>query len=98
MAKGVTMTVAGREFRAPNWEGMAVAIAAAFAPVGGTPLAVPAAETAGKPETCPTFTLRADRPGHLRALLAGYMEMEAREDVDTAVRAIREFELWEERN
>ncbi len=43
----------------------------------------------------PTFTLRADRPGHIRALMAAAGELREGDQVD-ALRTLREFELHEE--
>jgi hypothetical protein len=44
---------------------------------------------------CPTFTLRADHQGHLRALLVAINELPA-EERKNARSTLREFELWEE--
>jgi len=44
-------------------------------------------------ETCPTFTLRADQPGHLRALIAALEELP---EGGAYLPVIRDFELWEE--
>jgi hypothetical protein len=43
-------------------------------------------------EEIPVFTLRADRVGHLRALIAALAELGDPE----AAKIIREFDLWEE--
>jgi hypothetical protein len=57
------------------------------------------ADTAAQGETgkdaCPTFTLRADGPGHLRALMAAFREMPESEQKAAAV-TLRAFEMWEE--
>ena len=47
-------------------------------------------------EACPTFVLRADQPGHLRALIAVFHSMPESERKGLAL-TLREFEMWEER-
>jgi hypothetical protein len=53
----------------------------------------PGAEIA-QAKACPTFTLVAGRPGHLRALVAAAPWLA--EQLDWHV--IREFELWEDKH
>jgi hypothetical protein len=49
-------------------------------------------------EACPTFTLYADSPGYLRALIAAAPELPPlSEDRRAAFEAVRAFDLWEER-
>lgn len=43
---------------------------------------------------CPVFVLRADRPGHLRALMCALQELPS--EMADGLRALREFELWME--
>jgi hypothetical protein len=54
-----------------------------------------AAADAGSEEVVPTFTLRADQRGHLRALIAAAGEL-GEADMRDALGVIREFELYEE--
>ena len=47
-------------------------------------------------KACPTFTLRADRPGHLRALMAAgqaFALLHHRDDAQSALHLVREFEM-----
>jgi hypothetical protein len=55
----------------------------------GAPVA-PAAEV----EICPTFVLRADKKGHIRALMAALQELP--NEQAEGLRTLREFDLWEE--
>jgi hypothetical protein len=52
----------------------------------------PGEETAA---ACPSFTLSADRPGHLRALILAEWGLTLA-DAQKVKRLIREFELWME--
>ena len=61
----------------------------------GKPAVAAPAAGGDKPEACPTFTLRADQRGHLRALMAAMQEM-PEGDLREALETLREFELYEE--
>jgi hypothetical protein len=49
----------------------------------------------GQAEACPAFTLRADTPGHLRALIAAWPYLRG-EDYRRVQALTRDFELYEE--
>jgi hypothetical protein len=65
-------------------DAIAAQLRAEMEAAGGTPA-----------DECPTFLLRADQKGHLRALMAALQELPEHEAAQ-GLRTLREFDLWEE--
>ena len=83
MKEGKTVGISSREEKAPEAEATRAHAVAAPAASGR------------QAQVCPTFVLRADKPGHLRALMGAMPALPA-EDQRTATKMLREFEFWEE--